>query len=210
VEILGALIFGSLFLYELVTGAANVPGFPDYHYAGILWIILYTKWPVVGIYLYHAALMCVLLTLALIDLDRQRCPLLVACILVIIFSALPVFLPSLQSFTIEVPFDMPEIAVRCLTCLAGAAVGWSVAVLICRKIKMAKRSRALPLAATLIGATLGWQATAIISLVFATSLLAISKGRLAKRQLRRVGPARLLFLVVFIHHPFWKWIAELW
>ncbi|MEO9595206.1 hypothetical protein, partial [Rhodopirellula bahusiensis] len=45
VELIAAGIFASLFLVELVTGAANVPGFQHYAYTGILWIILYTKWP---------------------------------------------------------------------------------------------------------------------------------------------------------------------
>ena len=39
VELVAALIFASLFLYELVTGAANVPGFRPYLYTGIVWII---------------------------------------------------------------------------------------------------------------------------------------------------------------------------
>ena len=73
-ELIGATIFGSLFLFELVTGAANVPEFKHYFYTGILWIILYTKWPVIGIYLYHAALFSCLLMLSLMDIDRLRCP----------------------------------------------------------------------------------------------------------------------------------------
>ncbi len=41
VEVIGAAIFGSLFLFELITGAANVPGFREYAYKGVVWIVLY-------------------------------------------------------------------------------------------------------------------------------------------------------------------------
>jgi len=74
VEIVAMTIFAALFLSELVTGAANVPGFAQYQYAGIVWIILYTKWLVVGIYFYHCALLSCLLMLALMEADRLRCP----------------------------------------------------------------------------------------------------------------------------------------
>jgi leader peptidase (prepilin peptidase)/N-methyltransferase len=74
VELVGLGIFASLFLYELVTGAANVPGFRHYHYAGILWIILYTKWPVVGIYFFHCSLFSCVLMLALMEQDRLQPP----------------------------------------------------------------------------------------------------------------------------------------
>ena len=41
VELIGMAIFGILFLFQLVNGAENIPGFPPYSHTGVVWMILY-------------------------------------------------------------------------------------------------------------------------------------------------------------------------
>ena len=135
-ELIGATIFGSLFLFELVTGATNVPEFKRYFYAGILWIILYTKWPVIGIYLYHAALFSCLLMLSLMDLDRLRCPKWLSGIILCIFAGLSIGIPTLQpvKFYHHLPTDLvsaiPPSMLPIVTCVAGGLIGWFFASII--------------------------------------------------------------------------------
>ena len=128
-ELIGATIFGSLFVYELVTGATNVPGFKRYFYDGIVWIILYTKWPVVGIYLYHTALFSCLLMLSLMDIDRLRCPKWLAGIILCTFAGLSIGFPTLQpvKFYAHLPSDLAEALPPSMipigTCVAGGLIG---------------------------------------------------------------------------------------
>lgn len=230
VEVIGAAIFGLLFLYELVTGAANVPGAPHYHYAGILWIILYTKWPVVGLYLYHAAMFTCLLMLALMDIDRLRCPKWLAWSMVIVFAALPVAATTLrpvafgdQIFIGQISIgqisngliqSMPTWSVPVMTGVLGGVTGWSLASFARRYTsnRIARRSAttSFPLAATLIGITLGWQAAATIALIFliVVGLLLAWRRWIGKQ--KRFPATSLLFTAAMVHHPAWKWLAGFW
>ncbi|MFG0266183.1 MAG: prepilin peptidase [Rhodopirellula sp. JB055] len=210
VELVAAGIFASLFLFELVTGAANVPGFQHYTFTGILWIILYTKWPVVGIVLYHAALMCTLLTLALTDLDRRRLPAWFGWTSVLIFAGLPMIASQLQPFTLALPSSVPDAASRAATILVGAVTGGVLGIAIQRVSQLGKRCRALPLALTLIGISLGWQATVTITAIFVLLLLTVRHFDTSGARRRLLQPTAVLLAAVMIHHPLWKWIAGVW
>ncbi|PHQ32119.1 hypothetical protein [Rhodopirellula bahusiensis] len=210
VELIAAGIFASLFLVELVTGAANVPGFQHYAYTGILWIMLYTKWPVVGIVFYHAALMCTLLTLALTDLDRRRLPTWFTCMLAIFFTSLPIAAGQLQPFTLHLSSTIPDAAARAATCLIGAITGAVLGMAVHRAGRFGKRSRALPLAMMLMGVCLGWQATIAIAAIYGLLLLAFRYANNGGARIRLLQPTAILLAAVMIHHPYWKMIAEIW
>ena len=128
VELITATIFGSLFAYELITGAANVPGFRVYLHAGIVWMLLYPKWPVIGIYLFHCAMFCLTLMFALMEIDKLRCPRVMAVVIIMLFAGLAIAIPTLQpvAWDDQVPVDisrsMPSVATRVLTCLIGGGV----------------------------------------------------------------------------------------
>ncbi|WP_186775614.1 A24 family peptidase [Rubripirellula tenax] len=218
VELIGAAIFGLLFLYELVTGAANVPGAPHYHYAGILWIILYTKWPVIGLYLYHVAMFSCLLMLALMDVDRLRCPKWLARSMVIVLATLPIAFTGLQpvAFDAQIPIAlsqaMPTWLVQAVTSVLGGITGWALAILVQRfaSKRIQRRKTSLSLAAALVGITLGWQATvtiALFCLIAASLLTLLSRWNGAKIQWSATS---MLFTIAMLHQPAWKWLAALW
>lgn len=220
VEVIGATIFGALFLFELVTGAANVPGFPHYHYTGILWIILYTKWPVVGIYFYHAALFSCLMMLALMDLDRLRCPRWLAGSLLVIFAGLAISIPTLQPVTLDAqtPGDASNLLspwmIPVATTVIGGFTGWLITGLLWRLGKQRSLRRfaghQFSLAGALIGIALGWQATVTIVAFgsIATLLIFAAIGR--NWRLLRYAATAVLSAVALLHHPAWKWLAERW
>jgi leader peptidase (prepilin peptidase)/N-methyltransferase len=219
-ELIGATIFGSLFLFELVTGAANVPEFKHYFYTGILWIILYTKWPVVGIYLYHVALFSCLLMLSLMDIDRLRCPKWLAGIMLFTFAGLSIGIPTLQPIK---SYDhlpdyfqeaLPASIIPVVTCVAGGFIGWFLTSIIhylySRRKPKPLSSSTFSLAGTLVGIVLGWQATVTICL-FTIVVLAAMYGieRMLKKRL--LVPETVTFSVVaFLHHPFWRWLDGFW
>ncbi|MFG0290291.1 MAG: prepilin peptidase [Rhodopirellula sp. JB044] len=134
VELTAMFIVASLFLYELVTGAANVPSFPHYCYTGIVWIILYTKWPVVRIYSLHCLLFCFVLTLALMEGDRLRCPTWLAIGMLLTIAAIALAGPHSVPVTLfeqpSIPApSLPPIVVRVLTVIAGATAGYGLSKL---------------------------------------------------------------------------------
>ena len=219
VELIAAGIVAALFLFELITGAANVPEFTHYHYAGILWIILYTKWEVMGIFLYHVALMNCLLTLALIERDRQRCPRWFSLLLVVAFAALPIAISLLQpvAFDSQIPIEisqqLPAWLSRLLTCLIGGGVGYALGAGF-QRMKLIRKSGLLPLAMTLVGIALGWQATLTIGVFWS---IAIGLNRLAtartigpRKFIRSFGATAMLLVAAMVHQPLWKWLAEYW
>lgn len=225
VEIVGAVIFGSLFLFELVTGGANIPGFQHYHYTGIVWIILYTKWPVVGIYFYHVALFSCLMMLALMDLDRLRCPRWLMGLLIVLFAALPIVFPTLQpvpffaQLGIDLRSSLPPWATCLVTSVFGGTAGWLMAKLLMVSISRRKvgsrwlrrfAGHQFPLSGALIGIVLGWQATLTIvffALIATLLLMAVLPRRNA---LWRYSATAILSAVAFLHQPAWKWLAGLW
>ena len=220
VEVIGAGIFGLLFLFELVTGAANIPGFEHYTYTGIVWIILYTKWPVIGIYLYHAALFSCLLMFALMEIDRLRCPKWLLGLVFISFAALPFAIPTLQ----PVAFDsqtslmlsgpLPSWMVRAVTCLLGGVVGWATAAILWRLgnhfFLRRLKAHSLTTAATLIGVSLGWQATMTIAALCVIAFVLLSALRHRSGIPRRISATSLLFAMAMLHQPAWKWLAGFW
>lgn len=58
---------------ELFSGSANMPG-PVAAMTGALNTVVYPNWPLIGLYAYHGALLCLLMSFALIDQDGQRIP----------------------------------------------------------------------------------------------------------------------------------------
>ena len=74
VEAFVASVFVLLLYVELLSGGGNLPVRTPNHYHGVVWIIWYTKWDLVGIYLYHSFLLSVLTAASLIAWDGHAIP----------------------------------------------------------------------------------------------------------------------------------------
>ncbi|MHC4880524.1 MAG: prepilin peptidase [Planctomycetota bacterium] len=74
VEALVGALFVVLLAVELLSGGKNLPVRPPNQYAGVVWIIWYTKWDLLGIYLFHCCLGCVLIAAALMQWDGHPLP----------------------------------------------------------------------------------------------------------------------------------------
>ena len=209
VELLVAAIFGSLFLYELVTGAANIPAMGKVSYTGILWIVLYPKWHIISIYFFHCFFMSFLVVLSLIEWDRQKLALRFSIGLVLSF-----LIPATIFFTLQ-PVPAPEF-LSSLTGIDGVSqfaklafagvIGAAVAGLLGAVIKPPNHSTLIP-AMALAGIVLGWQSILHVSILMLLLLLVVRfvprlRGSLA------VQPTFLLLMAVMIHHPFWKIVFE--
>ena len=72
VEFTVGTLFLLLYFCELISGGDNLPIRSPNTYRGVQWIIFYPKWDLISLYLFHCLALSLLLTWALVDLDRYR------------------------------------------------------------------------------------------------------------------------------------------
>ncbi|MEM7314088.1 MAG: prepilin peptidase, partial [Planctomycetota bacterium] len=219
VESVCAALFLLLYFVELISGGANIPIRKPNFYHGVVWIIFYTKWDVVGLYLYHCFVICSLLSCVLIDIDRERVPLrakwIVGAALLIPALIWPDLLPV--PWLVNAPdwLDSPHImvSINCLLGgLAGFVLGWLTQRIVDSSNKSAEpvegRGRMAGCLAV-VGMALGWQASvAVLLCTLVILLIAASIAFWQKISLPRL-PAVLMTAFV-LHHVFWRWTTEHW
>lgn len=210
VELIGAAIFGSLFLYELVTGGANVPQMSSSH-TGVLWVILYPKAALISIYFFHSLFMCTVLVLSLIEWDRQPLRPLFSILTVLVF-----FVPAAIYFPLQpVPLldHLPGTSLSLSPLaeqLAKLAIGGIIGAAIGKAMGAAffSSDSLLVLAFLLTGLVLGWQALLQVTVSFGLTAAVVRFSPLSS--LLRDRPTSILLAAIIIHHPFWKSISDLW
>ena len=212
VELVVAAVFGSLFLYELVAGCPNVPLIKVSH-EGILWIILYPKWPAIAIYCFHTLFMSTVLVLALIEWDQQLLPSRFAAVITIgLFCSAAIYHPiqpvplleHVPGISLPLPLWLDQLIKLFVGGIAGAAIGGAF------RVKFStKHQSSLTMAFMLTGLVLGWQALLQVTLFFGI-LLTIMRCTNASARRLLARPTTILFIAIVIHHPFWKTIADLW
>ncbi|MEE2825092.1 MAG: prepilin peptidase, partial [Planctomycetota bacterium] len=144
VELIAAAIFGSLFLYELVTGGNNVPALGVFN-DGILWVILYPKWPVIGAYFLHAFFMCTVLVLALFEWDNQPLRWTFALFVgLVFFLTMLIYLPLQPILLLDhlpgLTLNLSPWIGQAIKLLVGAAAGATIGRLMAMMVSAAKPS----------------------------------------------------------------------
>lgn len=210
VELLIGFIFGSLFLFELVTGAANVPTMNSMSHTGVLWVVLFPKWKLIGIYFYHCFFASALVVLALIEWDGQKLGYRCSIFLIMVFMVVATLYPPFQ------PIPAPEILFSwfsqvstvsqfgklVLGGLSGAALGCCVSAI----KKQANGTTFIP-AMILSGIVLGWQSVVHVFLIF-IALQLIFRFLPLFRNLCSSRPSSVLLLAIGVHHPIWKFVFQ--
>lgn len=106
IEGLMGTIFLWLFAIELISGGWNLANREPNVYTGVVWILFYTKWDLVGYYLYHCLLFSLLMVTTLIEFDRRyltKGQVLVGCIWLVLP---PLLWPSLLLWKVDL-FGVP-------------------------------------------------------------------------------------------------------
>lgn len=210
VELLIATIFGSLFLFELVTGAANVPGVHSMSHAGVLWVVLFPKWNLIGLYFYHCLFASALVVMALIEWDGQTLGYRYSIAMLFAFLISATLFQSLHpmpasEFLLAWFGAVPAIA-QLGKLLLGGVCGAGLGFLV-NLIRGESSSSTLIPAMILCGIVLGWQPLVHVTLIFVVLQYLV-------RYLPRLGrllsacPTALLLMAVWIHHPFWKYLLQ--
>jgi leader peptidase (prepilin peptidase)/N-methyltransferase len=203
VEAITGTVFLLFYFVELISGGANLPVRGINNYRGVLWIIMYPKWDIIGLYLYHCYLFCVLLVMTLMALDRKRIP--------------RRFLIFAFTVAIGLPLAFPDLALvpasRLLTAGwmssamfvgAGTLVGLLIGTVLHWAWRRGLQHEPSELMAIipsfgLIGTVLGWQAVLSITTFFCGLMLL--RALLTDRIDRVLWH---LFAAVLIHHLLWR------
>lgn len=173
VELCFGLMFLLLYLVEITTGAANLPGIEPKSRVGIVNMVLDPQWDIIGIYLFHAFLICMLLTWSLIKFDEMKLPFKLIGFAFLITLLLPIFFPTLLpldalELTRATQRDSQGIGNTVLTQLSGGLAGLLLSLLF--GLVSGKGPALAPLLA-LIGAGLGWQGLIIVLFVYGILIL---------------------------------------
>ncbi len=207
--IMGATFF-LLAYVELFSGAANVPGGP-FAEAASAWQILWNpNWTVLRIYIYHCGLLALLMSMALIDQDRQRIPWRLFLFVVLVVGYCSWSWRHLY-FERTRTIRMPEIKAQ-VDALLGAIWGaspWVAAMgaLYLRGKKVVATSLApLMIAAATVGGFLGMRPVVRITIMWLVLWLVFR----FLQQIRggRLTPLAPLWLATMLHIVYWKDLSQ--
>lgn len=220
VEATCAAIGTAVFFRELVSGGVNLPVWtPDFRHGGLLQFMPDLRSDLVGLSLFHAGLLCVLLAWGLIVHDGGRVParsivgtLAVAILLAVLFPALHVMPWTRASLT---PASLAA-AGPFVGSLAGGLCGWLVSAVLGRRIQgdAAGRSgqplaapRQLAAAFTLVGAVCGWQGMLGTTTLFLAACLLQVIVWATVWSWPMLEAELLLVPAAFVHLCFWRQLA---
>ena len=176
-------------------------------------MLLYPKWPAIGITLFHAFFMCGLLTLVIVEWDRQRLKPWHDLALIGVFAIFALCFPFMQPVPVDenLPFVvslespvMAQAAKVVVGLVCGLVLGYLTGLL-----AFGGHWRVTSIAFVLTGIVVGWQGLVQVAVVFFVLLLC---SYLAPRIRTRIAtkPTSLLLVAVMLHHPFWKFILGWW
>jgi prepilin signal peptidase PulO-like enzyme (type II secretory pathway) len=155
IEGLMGAIFLWLFAVQLISGGWNLANREPNVYKGVVWVLFYIKWDLVGYYAYHCLLFALLMVAMLVDYDRRtltKWQVLIGCCWLLVP---PLLWSSLLLWRLDLTGTrwIDAVATMLVGGSLGATLGWCF------------RSAGLAWASGLwLGVALGWQA--VLGVVF--------------------------------------------
>ncbi|RUL82792.1 prepilin peptidase [Tautonia sociabilis] len=206
----GSVVLALLFL-ELLSGGGSVPVRQPNSYNGVVWILWYPKWDLIGLFAYHAVLLCSVLCVTLIAADRMRIP-----IRLVLFAAAIGYLgPMIAADLHPVPPSDPrpgwlpgsgpsaaEAASGLIGHLAGLIVGGML-------LPGARRPGGILAVLGLAGLYLGWQAAVSTGLMAAAGMVVLAGASRLIAPLRAVPPVASAGFAVLVQILAWRWLSGL-
>ncbi len=200
-----------LLFVELLSGGESIPVRYPNVYNGVVWILWYPKWDLIGLFAYHMVLLCSVLCVTLIAGDRFRTPASLICFT----TAIGYFAPMVVAELHPVPmlYPRPEWLPRSGLSLAEAGnslVGHLVGLVIGVMLYIGgKKTRGIIAIMSLAGLYLGWQAALSTGLLAGTGMVFVagmSKVVRSVRMIPQAGPAAVAVLVQILA---WRWLSGL-
>ncbi|MFK7822039.1 MAG: A24 family peptidase [Planctomycetaceae bacterium] len=238
VEALIAGLFVLLLSACLVTGGGNLPIRTPNYYRGVIWVIWYPQWDLIGIYLFHCCLGCVLIAAALIQWDGHPLPVRLKRFAFGTGLTAPIFWKHLhpvgaheprpdwltENWRWQVEFTGPVtgwpqnfgvgvdgLIDSVVGFAAGVVAGWLVAKCLGKNTLPAAHTKGFVALFGIVGAFLGWQAMVPVAIVVAIlNVLFGGVGRVTgdRRWGTRTANAALA-AAVLLYIPLWRKLS-LW
>lgn len=166
VEAATGMFFLLLYFVELISGGASLPVRPVNLYRGVLWTIMYPKWDLISLYLFHCTFLCLLLVLSLMARDAQKPPRRLIAFAIIVLGLTPIVIPSLVLIPVwpAVSMVIRTSVESGLHVTAGAIMGWCSGTILTfwRRRRKSASDTLLPLMLAVCGMVLGWQSVLVI------------------------------------------------
>ena len=192
VEVLLGGVFLVLFLAEVVFGGFNLPTAPDLYHTGIEFVLFAPNAQLIKTLAFHATLMSILFTAAMISTESFRIPLSFIAIAALILVGIAYFCPVVLQVSWQaipthpanqtlVPFGLNSALTMLLGSAAGIAAG-IIGVLVPSSTEAANRPivrQQLIASFALVGLALGWQSALVTMLIW---LALTAAGRLVARR----------------------------
>ena len=210
-------LFLLFFFAELLSGGLNLPIRHPNHYAGVVWIIFYTKWDLIGLYLFHCLLLSTLFSWSLIRYDGQRIPSRSIVTALTMMLAPVIAWPGLLLVPMQLPLGITVGSERLeaiLTTVAGGLVGCIAGLLVDRLVKLGKSplEREFAVGLALVGVAMGWQAA--LSATAITLLIHLIVSFVAPTVKSGWSLTASLFLATIIQLLSWRaqslYLADWW
>ena len=216
VELITLGLFLLIYFRELISGGANLPQRKPYVNTGVVWILFYTKWELLGLALFHAILLGWLLVWSLIDHDGLRIPsgsiarTLAATALVLLLIPAWQLVPWSQPLSpgIKPLSGLQAMVSPAVGLLVGLFAGWLICQLDSRPGGAADTDATRSnLLATFLLLGLGWGWQAVLPL----AALLIPTRRLLQINLgHRVSPVATLAVLILGYHLTWNFWPPAW
>lgn len=211
VELATGCIFLLLFLVELISGGRNLPIRSPNMFCGVIWILFYTKWDLVGIYSYHCALLSTLFAWSLIEYDEHEVPTTTLITSCICFVIPPIVWQKLHPVPGFGGREVESLWGSLGTMAAGAALGGVLGCILTNGLSFARipdgqtqRNQNILIAGcVLVGIVLGWQGVLGTAAVL---LLAWAAFRLGRFVPTKPISGFVLVLATAFHLSVWRWI----
>lgn len=231
VEALVGGFFVTLLFVELLSGGKNLPVRTPNSFAGVVWVIWYTKWDLLGLYFFHCCLLSLLTAVGLIAVDRQRVPWSLVSWGVAVGVVFPTVWATLHPVPVVVP--RPEwlaayewryewtdtvfsvgwkqsIGVSLaglLDSVAGLAGGLLCGAAVSVAERDARRRHNVCIAFAIVGTYLGWQAA--VSVATATALVSLPVKGLSRFNRRLAVPTPVVVAAAtLVQLLVWRWLSE--
>ncbi len=206
----GSIVLALLFL-ELLSGGGSVPVRRPNSYNGVVWILWYPKWDLIGLFAYHVVLLCSVLAVTLIAVDRARIPIRLILFAIAIGYLGPIIAPNLHpvppleprpSWLPKSGPSASEVVNGMIGHLAGLIVGGILHL-------GARRPSGILVVLGLAGLYLGWQAAVSTGLIAASTMLVLVGASRLIAPLRAVSPVAAVGVAVLVQILGWRWLSEL-
>lgn len=232
VESICAGLATAVYFRELLSGGANLPGRPpDFVHGGTLQLFPSPGLELVGLYLYHCGLLCVLLAWALITWDGRRVPGRSVATMLAVAAVLPLLFPLLHPLDLHGMELAPaadggitmgirlvqglgvSLAGGVAGLLGGAALERLLRHLLCgdaagRAGQPLRRPAALGIGLALVGVVLGWQGMLGTLIILLCICLAQIFAWSALGRWPVVSAELLLVPATFLELCFWRQLGE--